>query len=199
MRHVLHGLAMGSLAVTAAGQYSGRAVPPRQGTDIALVAHGKTIYRIVKPAKSSPVDDYAAQELAGYLKQIAGAEFPVVGPDNVVGGAPSIFIGLSAPALKRLGPDPLAELEDQEHVARSVGSDICLYGKGVHGYLYAVIEFLENSLGWRWFSLFEQPMLPSTPTVALRPFERRSKCSFRTCSMEMQRSLDWAYQMGVNL
>jgi len=68
---------------------------------------------------------------------------------------PAIFVGLSEPALRYLGRDPLAALEDQEHVTRSIGPNIFLYGKGAHGNLHAVMEFLENSLGWRWYSVYD--------------------------------------------
>ncbi len=47
--------------------------------------------------KPSAVDEYAANELAGYLRQITGAQFPVVAADGMAEGKPPILIGLSAP------------------------------------------------------------------------------------------------------
>ena len=167
--------------------------------DLRLAVDGKTDYAIVRPAECSPVDDYAIQELAGYLKQITGADFPLVEPDDMADGAPSIFIGLSAPALSHLGPGPLAELDDQEYVARSIGRNIFLYGKGAHGNLHAVFEFLETSLGWRWYSVFEVAVLPSTPTIRLRPFHRKRGFSFAYRKVDLQRGFDHAYQNGVNM
>ncbi|OGV70381.1 MAG: hypothetical protein A2283_14065 [Lentisphaerae bacterium RIFOXYA12_FULL_48_11] len=46
--------------------------------DLALSTNGRTEFRIVKPANPSAVDEYAVARLSGYLKQITGAEFPVV-------------------------------------------------------------------------------------------------------------------------
>ena len=148
--------------------------------DIRLAVDGRTEYRIVTPDRASEVDAYAARELALYLSKITGAEFAIVSPEAVEDGKPCIFVGASAPALKRLGlADPLAKLNDQEHVTRSVGHDIFLYGKGIHGNLYAVFEFLENSLGWRWYSVFEEPVIPKRKSIALARFNRKRSFSFR--------------------
>ena len=167
--------------------------------DLHLAKDGSTAYRIVTPAEPSTVDVYAAQTLAGYLADITGAEFPVVGPAGAGDGRPCIFVGISGPARKLLEGDPLAELEDEEHVARSLDGIIFLYGKGIHGNLWAVMEFLEHSLGWRWYSVFEKPVLPRRPTLTLTPFDRKRGFSF--CSREVQPryGFDFYYQHGINM
>jgi len=133
---------------------------PKSDQDLSLAVDGKTEYQIVKPDNSSTADDYAIRALTNNLQQITGAQFPVVKPGAMAADKPSIFVGLGAPALRRLGRDPLAGLAEEEHVARSMGRDIFLYGQGARGNLYAVMEFLENSLGWRWFSVFSNPVTP---------------------------------------
>ena len=169
------------------------------GADLRLVTDGKTTYQIVKPGTPSAVDRYAAGILADYLQQISGADFPLVKPDAMSTGSPSVFVGLSAPALKQLGPDPLAELSDQEHVVRSVGQDIYLYGKGLHGNLYAVMEFLENSLDWRWYTVYSGPVIPSKSTVRLAPFNRKRGFSFASREVQPRHILDFYYQNGLNM
>jgi len=167
--------------------------------DVQLATDGRTDYQIVKPADPSAVDEYAARELSGYLQQITGAAFPVVSPEEMAGDRPSIFIGLSAPATRHLGQNPPAEFKEQEHVARSIGRDIFLYGRGVHGNLHAVMEFLEGSLGWRWYSVFEHPVIPSRPTVVLAPFRRRKGFSFAYRKVSLHRGMDFFCQRGINL
>jgi hypothetical protein len=83
------------------------------GADIALSTAGKTEFRIVKPEAASPVDDYAVTRLSEYLRQITGAEFPVMDADQAAGDSPGLYVGISAAG------DPLAALQDQEHVSRS--------------------------------------------------------------------------------
>ncbi len=128
-----------------------------------MAAAGKTSYQCLA-ADATDVDRYAAETLAGYLRQITSAEFPLVASGAMNEDRPALFVGLGEPALRRLGGDPLALLEDQEHVSRSKGQDIFLYGRGVHASLHAVMEFLENSLGWRWYSVFEKPVVAPRTT-----------------------------------
>ena len=94
------------------------------------------------------------EELAAFLKQATGAPFEVAPADRVKGSRKRLFVGLSAPALEILGKGPLAGMQDQEHVVRNVDSDVFLYGQGPHGNLYAVYDFLETSVGCRWYSAF---------------------------------------------
>jgi len=35
----------------------------------------------------------------------------------------------------------------------------------VHGSLNAVFDFLREDAGWRWYSVFEHPVLPSKPEL----------------------------------
>lgn len=112
--------------------------------DIDLVRDGKTDFCIVQPAMSSKVDGYAVARLADYLKEITGAEFPVVEAKAVGDRGHCLFVGISPAVVKRLGCNPLETLKDQEHVSLSRGGDVFLYGKGVHGNLHAVMEFLEG-------------------------------------------------------
>ena len=169
------------------------------GADIALSTAGQTQFRIVKPETVSAVDDYALTKLAAYMKQITGAEFPVVDADKVIGGGPCLHVGISAAVREKLGGDPLAALKDQEHVSRSLGGDLFLYGKGVHGNLHAVMDFLETSLGWRWYSVFEKPVVPATPTVTLKPFERKRGFSFRSREFGLLGDPHFCYQRGLNM
>jgi len=167
--------------------------------DLALSTNSRTNFRIVKPANPSAVDDYALARLSEYLRQMTGAEFPVVEAGKAAGDSPCLYVGISAAVSDRLGGDPLAALQDQEHVSRSRGGDIFLYGKGIHGNLHAVMEFLETSLGWRWYSVFEKPVIPATPTVSLKPFERKRGFSFRSREVGLLGDPHFYYQNGMNM
>lgn len=170
-----------------------------RSADVALCTNGKTAFRIVKPANPSAVDDYALASLSEYLRQITGAEFPVVGADQAAGDRPGLYVGINTVVIKKLGGDPLAALQDQEHVSRSKDGDIFLFGKGVHGNLHAVIEFLEASLGWRWYSVFEKPVIPATPSVTLKPFERKRGFSFRSREVGLIGEPHFYSQNGMNM
>ena len=174
-------------------------MPENAAVPVTISSGGSTAYQVVMAGDATPVDVYAAKELALYLKQITGADFPVATPDAMDANKPSIFIGLSKPALQRLGGNPLDQLAKQEHVARSAGTNIFLYGQGVHGSLYAVMDFLESQLGWRWFSVFELPVLPRQETVTLQPFNRKRGFSFAYRKVSVRRGMDFYYQQGMNM
>lgn len=160
---VFLGMAIGS--GTAAGETEER---------LRLTMDGKTDYAIVKPKDATLVDDYAVNALAHYLREISGAEFPIVDADSL-GEGKAIFVGISPLAAKRLGEEkPLVGLKDQEHVSKNLGDDIFLYGEGPHGNFHAVMEFLENSLGWRWYSVFDKPLILAKPDVELEPYRAGS-------------------------
>lgn len=163
-----------------------------------LVENGATTYRIVV-ANADGMERYAAETLAGYLEESTGVAFPIVAEGSGNPGTPSIFIGLSEPARRRLGNNPLAGLRDQEHVARSVGRDILLYGKGHRASLYAVMEFLENSIGWRWYSFFEKPVVPKHSTLTLEPFHRKRRFDFRRRHLALRYNGEFYLQHGVNM
>jgi hypothetical protein len=167
-------------------------------SDLQLAKDGTTGYCIVKPRIMSPVDEYAINILARYLKEITGAVFPVVEPAGVTEQNDCIFVGLCEQACSALGTDPLSGFDEEEHVAKVIANDIYLYGNGIHGNLWAIMDFLENSLGWRWFSAYEEPVIPSIPMLVLKPFNRQRNFSFSKRETELRVNVDFYYQNCIN-
>jgi len=166
---------------------------------ITLAESGQTRYQIVRESTPAGLEEYAAKTLAGYLQEMTGTEFPVVSSNAREADQPAIFVGLSEPALAMLEPDPLAKLRNQEHVARSIGTDILLYGKGHRASLDAVMEFLGNSLGWRWYSLFEKPVVLQQATLTLQPFSRKRGFDFESRHLALRFNAEFFLQHGVNM
>lgn len=169
------------------------------GQTITLAEAGRARCQIVAAPDADGIEAYAAKTLAGYLKEVTGAECPVVSPNEFNPDRPAIFVGLSEPALERLGPEPLAKLRDQEHVACSIGPDILLYGKGHRASLDAVMAFLQNSLGWRWYSPFETPVVPKRATLTLKPFSRKRGFDFESRHLSPRFDAEFYLQHGVNM
>jgi hypothetical protein len=178
---------------------------------LQLAASNRTDYAVVKPGKATEVDWYAVSTLTNFLFQKTGAVFPVVAPGQATPAGKYIFVGLSGPALKLADKDPLASLKDQEYVVRSDGADILLYGKGLHGNLYAVMDFMENTLGRRWYtdglhygvaaSQREpgegEPVFTVERNLAVRPFERKGGFAFAYRQLTDPRLFQ--YQHGLNM
>ena len=166
---------------------------------VALAENGVSTHRIVIPVAATAVESLAAERLAYYIAEITGATLPIESGAEFDGSGPAIFVGLSQPALDRLGGDPLADLAPQQHVARSLGEDVFLYGVGVHGAYHAAMDFAEVSLGKRWYSPREAPVLPFTPTVILEPFERVEDFDFAHRRVQFFSDLRFYYEHGANM
>ena len=136
---------------------------------LVLAKDGKTDYQIVIAA-STPKNIWDGQFLAWFLKEKTGADFPVVGARSVKPKKPAIYLGNSSALQKVIGPLPYLGMKDQDHVVKSVGKDIVLYGRGHDADFYAINEFLDRCLGFRIYQRFEIPEIVKTPTLELKPF-----------------------------
>lgn len=145
---------------------------------ITLADNNATTYTIVATGSATDVDDFAMRELTEGLKAATGAHFRTVPASEAAALPCRIFVGLSKSALKLLGGNPLEAMEDQEFRVHVLDQDLFLYGKGVHGNLYAVYDFLEKDLGWRSFSAFEEPKVPRQPRLMLPPIDRSGQYAF---------------------
>ena len=135
------------------------------GFEIAKDGAGTAVIVLAKDA-SAPVR-HAADELKRFLKEVTGAELPVV----TDGGAdsPRILVGEAAARLadakfstEGLGPDGL--------VIRTVGRDLILAGGEPRGTLYAVYTFLEDQVGCRWWTP-EASTIPQRPTLVFEALD----------------------------
>ncbi len=138
-------------------------------TEIPLVREGQTDYAIIT-VNETPKDIWNARFLAWFLKEKTGAEFPVVTSDTADASKPAIRIGAADKSL-------LEGLQDLDHVVKSNGNDILLYGKGYDADFYAVMDFLDNEFGYRCYWSF--PRIGKQATVVLKPMNRKMGYAFR--------------------
>lgn len=136
-----------------------------QAASHQLASGGKTKYVIVVDPQATTSEQHAAQELASFLQQVTGAEFPLVttsetpkGPALIVG--PGRVASQIAPQLKweSLKPDGIA--------IESVGDRIVLLGDRPRGTLYAVYSFLEDAIGCRWWTS-QASTIPNKPSLTV--------------------------------
>ncbi len=164
---------------------------------LQLAQEGSSGYTIIGPEKPTAVDDYAITILTNFLFEKTGASFPVVALDVALPEKKRIFVGLSAPMRQTLMPDPPLALEDQEYVCRSVGEDIALYGEGIHGNFHAVLDFMETTLGRRWYTRFDPPVFRVEPNLVVVPFERKRGFAFAYRGVPFNSV--FSYQQGMNM
>ncbi len=138
-------------------------------TEIPLVRDGQTDYAIIT-VNETPKDMWNARFLAWFLKEKTGADFPVVAADKADAATPAIRIGAVDKSL-------LEGLQDLDHVVKSDGNDILLYGKGYDADFYAVMDFLDNEFGYRCYWSF--PEIEKQPTILLKPMSRKLSYAFK--------------------
>ena len=138
------------------------------GVALMLCEDGESEYVIAIPARATPVERTAADELRDYLTQVTGAALPVVAQVEAPDGAPRIVVG-DGRLTRELLPDlRVRELAPDSIVMRTVGDDLVLCGHPRRGTLLAVTTFLKEAVGVRWWTMTET-FVPSRPTLQIPP------------------------------
>ena len=118
---------------------------------LVLAQNGETNYKIVLAQDAAPPERHAAEELARFLHESTGVEFPIV-TSGEEGDAFRILVGQGA-HVTAVAPDlNIGALGTDGLVVRTVGTDLILVGGRPRGTLYAVDDFLEDVVGCRWWS-----------------------------------------------
>jgi len=137
---------------------------------LTLADAGKTGYLIVIPAQPTTQEQKAADDLAHWLGEMTGAEFPIV-PDT----APAIPTEISVGRTSRLrGADArqaAADLGDEGYGIAVRDSKLLLFGGRKRGPIYAVYALLEEDLGCRWYA-GDGSRIPYRRTLRFRPVPR---------------------------
>lgn len=118
---------------------------------IMLANNGNAMYRIYMSSDADAVQQYAAQELADYLGQVAGTSFELVMGDNSPNGH-VLAVGrnsLTETLVPELSSD---ELGDDGFIIRPVNRYVVIAGSSSRGTMNGVNYFLDRYIGVKWFS-----------------------------------------------
>lgn len=136
-----------------------------------LAGNGSTAYTIVCPETMNEGEQFVLEELQMLLKSATKADFPSAKiseqPVNK-----RIYLGIF-PAGTASG-----SLADQEHCVLTVGEDLYLFGGGENGTRYAVYDFLQNVLGFRFFDARGGIAFPDHSQWKIPPLNRQRQFSF---------------------
>lgn len=176
MRFYTTACRLGRLAGLVLAGLMSAAMPSAAAAERVLAENGRTGYVIVEPESPTPVELTTVRDLASLLRQITGAEFPVVGPAAAGGHGKRVFVGYSAPMRAVAGEEAPAGYE--ERVYRTVGDDLLLYGDGVCGTVFAVYQFLQEQLDCRWFHPWGDSRIPRQERLVLPDCQRRMTPSY---------------------
>ena len=137
---------------------------PAASQALTLTKDGKSDYAIVLAANASPSEKHAANELQSFLREISGAELPIVGDDQPL-KPHEIILGLTNAHVGQLDVKPdLPDFGNEGFAILTVGERLLIVGAPQRGTMYGVYTFLEDHLGCRWFSS-KVSRIPKQPTI----------------------------------
>ncbi|MFC1714006.1 DUF4838 domain-containing protein [Candidatus Poribacteria bacterium] len=116
---------------------------------IELIRDGITDYNIMIGRGASPIEEFAAQELQGYVMQVTNVFLPMA-PRNAPASGKLVLVGGRAAAKLGLEIDS-SSLGPDGFVIKTIDNKLVLAGGGPRGTLYSVYAFLET-LGCRWLA-----------------------------------------------
>ena len=138
---------------------------------ITLSNNGVTQYQIVHPDTITEGDKFLLKDFQNLLRYATKAKFNTV-KQSAQPAAKRIYVGI-APA----GYD-VKSLKPQEHVVKTVGDDLYLFGGGQNGAKYAVYDLLQNVMGYRFFDVRGGMKIPEKKVWTLPDLDRRTQFDF---------------------
>jgi Domain of unknown function (DUF4838)/Glycosyl hydrolase family 67 N-terminus len=143
-----------------------------EGPRLTLASDGKALFTIVVPEQATTQEQKAASDLAQWLQEMTGAEFPVV-PDSTPANPKEISVGRTARLAEAELPEAKADLADEGYAIAVKGEKLFLLGGRKRGPIYAVYAFLEEDLGCRWYA-GSSSTIPRHVSLTCRPMQRTS-------------------------
>jgi len=143
--------------------------------ELLLAAGGRSAVLVRVAADAIPAERNAAAELATYLGRVTGAAFRVVDEREAPHAGATIEVG---PTLRARATIPDVDALPAEHWGiRSDGSTLFLYGGRPRGTLYAVYHFLEDQVGLRFWTPWEEHV-PARSRLSVAPIDRTGQPAF---------------------
>lgn len=143
-----------------------------------LFDNGKSKYKIVLSSEASTSEKTAADELQQYIKEISGAELPIV--NDLDCKSACIYVGYNSRVEQLLGKKDIKD-DDESFTYESKGKNLFIYGGKQRGTMYGVFTFLEKELGCRWY----------TPDFTKVP--KQNRWSFKTLNHSESPALNYRY------
>ncbi len=163
--------------------------------ELTIAADGKANMVISVPAQPTPQERKSASELKLWLDKMTGMNF------TIASEAPGavISVGRTARFLQECGSENRKDLGKEGYGIAVKNGSLFLYGGSQRGPLYAVMSFLEDDLGCRWYTpqctiIPHRPELKAdiSPRSYIPPFENREVYYFTAVNQ------DWALHNRSN-
>lgn len=175
-------------------------LPATAGADagVLLANQGQSDYCIVIAEKAPPATRHAAGELQKFLKEISGAELPVV-TDNEPRKKNEILLGSSSRLESTSPGTDLSKLGEEGYILRTTGANLIIAGGTARGDLYGVYGLLEDHLGCRWFTP-QASRIPQKQRLEIDPIDetRIPRLEYREVMIFDCQEADWYARNRLN-
>jgi len=118
---------------------------------LRLAHNAKTVYAIVIGKQACDAEEYAADELARFLKEMTDATFPVKRDDAPRSNHEIVLGRTNRSSLRAISPDLRPEVSEG-FVIHCEGASLTIQGRIPRATLYGVYDFLEVELGVRFLA-----------------------------------------------
>ncbi len=158
---------------------------------IELVVNGRSSYKIFVDSSASATDLKAARKLRHYIKEISGAEIPIIVYNKEPFGS-AIWIGSRYHAENfplRVDWDRLGE---DGFTIKTAGNNLIIAGGSEKGSLYGVYTFLEDYLVCRKYSS-QVTIIPRKETIRLQKIKKTQIPIIEYREIHMPDAMDSSY------
>ena len=148
---------------------------------LTLATRGQpAAFTIVRPARASESQKYAAEELQAFTEKMTGVKLPLTTDDKPL-PAHAILLGNTSHTTKLLGSTPdMKALGTDGFRIKTLPNHLLILGSDIRGTLYGVYELLEHFGGCRWYSSWHSVIpthdvwtLPATDITGTPAFDLR--------------------------
>ena len=150
---------------------------------IVLAENGIAKCTIVLADRAIEPEQTAADELADYLGKVTGAKFTIVKEGQEAKKGALIYVGPTEYARKQgIVPELLGP--ERWYMRTSPDGNLVLAGGRPRGTIYAVYHFLEDVIGVRWWSPWEESV-PSATNLNIPALDRHGEPVFRNRCLDV--------------
>ncbi len=164
---------------------------------VTLAENGQSRTRIVVAQDAPPATRHAAEELQKFLREMSGAEVPIVGDAESRRG--DIILGPGAQQDRYARDIDFAALGQEGYVLQTRNGRLIIAGGEPRGTMYGVYGLLEDVLGCRWFTK-DVSRIPKLPTLRIPELRETHvpALEYREPFTAECRDADWAARNRMN-
>ncbi len=160
-------------------------------TGINIVENGVSDYQIVVPENSDTATDFAASDLAEFIRLSTGVTLPVISDSGLAHTDDSKYISLGQTVLlEQAGITVTKEqLGESGYIIKTVGSSLFISGitaATFQGTTYGVYDFLYDAMGWKIYAV-DEIVYEKVDTIPLYALDKEVRPSLDIRCLAMHR------------